>query len=949
MIQDAGGVRGVFEYNADLFRPDTIERMSAHFLRLLEGIVACPGQRLADLPLLTTEEQIQQLVEWNNTQNSNAQDKCLHQLFEAQAEKTPESLAAIFRGEQLTYRDLNRRANQLAHCLQKLGIGPEVPVGIYLERSLEMVVGLLGVLKAGGAYIPLDPSSPRERLAFMLEDAQVPLLLAQQRLLEQLPAHAARVLCLDADGEIIAREGTENPADEMTTENLAYVIYTSGSTGKPKGVQVSHRAVSNLLNSMRLRPGLTEQDTVLAVTSLSFDIAALELFLPITIGARLVITTHDVAGSGTQLSEVLAGSGVTVLQATPATWRLLVEAGWQGNSHLKILCGGEALAPELAAQLVTKGSSLWNLYGPTETTIWSAVSRVESTEGRTAIGQPIDNTQFYILDSYLRPVPVGVAGELYIGGTGLARGYLNRPELTAEKFVPDPFTQEPGARLYKTGDLVRYRPDGNVEFLSRLDHQVKIRGFRIEPGEIETTLGQHPAVRQSVVVAQEDPQGEKRLVAYVVSRQEPNPDVAELRSYLMKNLPEYMLPSAFVFLAALPLTPNGKVDRRSLPAPDPLRHGRERLVTAPRTPLEHQLTKIWEKVLGARDIGVKDNFFELGGHSLLAVRLFARIERAFGKHLALATLFRAPTIEEQANLLSQEQCSESSSSLVAIQPGGSKPPFFCVHGHDGQVLFYRELAQHLGTDQPFYGLQAVWPSDAQTQPNRVEDMAAHYLREVHKVQPEGPYLLGGFCFGGRVAFEMAQQLRAEGQPVALLALFDAYAPGCYRALPDTRTIPSKVYDVFLRFLQRAERYLDDLKLLGPKHRLPYILERAKNIRRLVNLRMRRRRENIASKAHLAISLHVPCAAPGQRMTDLNKLCEYVPKVYPGKVTLFRARKRYAGQNSDPEMGWSGLAAGGLEIHEIPGYYQTIIREPRVHLLAQEVKACLDRVRITESV
>jgi amino acid adenylation domain-containing protein len=519
------GLIGRFEYSTALFDRATIAGMAGHWQMLLEGIVADPSRRLSELPLLKEQECHQLLVEWNATQVAYPKDQCIHQLFEAQVERTPEAVAVVFEGEQLTYRELNQRANQLAHHLQQLGVGSEVLVGLCVERSLDMVVGLLGILKAGGAYVPLDPGFPSERIAFMVEDAQTSVLVTQQRLLTQLPSQSTNVVCLDADAAVLAQQSETNPLSTATAANLAYVIYTSGSTGRPKGVQIPHRSVVNFMLSMREQPGLAAEDTLLAVTTLSFDIAALELFLPLIVGARVIVAGRDIVADGTVLMEILERTGTTVMQATPITWRLLLAAGWQGKPDLKILCGGEALPLELAQQLLPKAASLWNLYGPTETTIWSSVCQIESGAESISIGRPLANTQIYLLDPHLQPVPIGVPGELFIGGDGLARGYLNRPELTAERFLPHPFSGELGARLYKTGDLARYRADGTIEHLGRLDFQVKLRGYRIELGEIEAVLSQHPAVHQAVVVAREDVPGDKRLVAYVVQNpQDYDPD-----------------------------------------------------------------------------------------------------------------------------------------------------------------------------------------------------------------------------------------------------------------------------------------------------------------------------------------------------------------------------------------------------------------------------------------
>jgi amino acid adenylation domain-containing protein len=566
----------------------------------------------------------------------------------------------VFADRQLTYRELNQRANQLAHYLRRLGVGPDVLVGLCVERSLEMVLGLLGILKAGGAYVPLDPAYPQERLTFMLRDAQVPIVLTQQCLAAGLVAHGTTVVCLDAAWQAIAHEPEDDPVGGATAANLAYVIYTSGSTGQPKGVQIAHSAVVNCLLAMRQCPGLTDRDLFLSVTTLAFDIAALELFLPLTVGARLVVVSWEVAADGAQLSKSLADSGATVMQATPASWRLLLEAGWSGSRRLKILCGGEALSRDLACELSARGASLWNLYGPTETTIWSAAAEVVSPgDGPVPIGRPIANTQLYLLDTHLQPVPIGVPGELYIGGVGLARGYLNRPELTAERFVPTPFGAEAGARLYKTGDLARYLPDGHIEFLGRLDHQVKMRGFRIELGEIETVLCQNPAVRETVVMVRQDAPADTRLVAYVVAKHEPLPTASELRSFLKSKLPEYMVPTAIVFLDALPLTPNGKVDRRALLAPDQGRMDLENPFVAPRSLVEQRLAEIWAEVLNREQVGVGDNFFDLGGHSLLATRVISHVRQAFQIELPLRALFENPTVGSLAASVGQAQTSRA--------------------------------------------------------------------------------------------------------------------------------------------------------------------------------------------------------------------------------------------------------------------------------------------------
>jgi amino acid adenylation domain-containing protein len=652
------------EYNTDLFESDTIEQLLAHFQALLEGIVSSPEQPIGNLLLLVPAEQ-EMLARWNDTRAGYEREVCIHKLFEAQAEQTPQEIALTFEDKALTYGELDRRANQLAHHLRGLGVEPGVCVGVCMARSPEMVVALLGVLKAGGAYVPLDPAYPAEWIGYVLEDSGVAVLLVdgagaqggKSATMQVCKCASLQVCDVEAMREVVAGECETDLSMEVGAEGLAYVIYTSGSTGRPKGVQVCHRAVVNFLRSMEREPGFTAEDVLLAVTTLSFDIAGLELFLPLVTGGRVHLVSHMVTSDGAWLAAALEACGATVMQATPATWRLLLETGWQGSDRLTVLCGGEAFPRELANQLAEKGAVVWNMYGPTETTIWSSIYRVEIGEGIVPIGRPIANTQLHVLDHHLAPVPVGVWGELAIGGDGLAHGYANRPGMTAERFVPDPFGP-PGSRLYRTGDLVRHRRDGNVEFLGRTDHQVKIRGFRIEIGEIEHVLAQHKGVKETVVVAHEDVPGDRRLVAYLVPVGEPAPTVGELRRFLQEKLPDYMVPSAFVTLEALPLTPNGKIDRSTLPAPDGQRPDLDAVYVVPETQLERRIAAAWRDTLQVEKVGIHDNFFELGGHSLLMARIHGRLrEEGIGNGLSMVELFQYPTVHALAAHLSNDGAS----------------------------------------------------------------------------------------------------------------------------------------------------------------------------------------------------------------------------------------------------------------------------------------------------
>jgi amino acid adenylation domain-containing protein len=952
------GTVGSMEYNTDLFDSSTIIRMLAHFQALLESVVANPEQRLSDLPLLTDAERNQLLFEWNDTKTDYLQEQCIYELFEVQAERTPDAVAVVFADQQLTYRELNCRANQLAHHLQGLGIRPEVLVGICVERSLEMVVGLLGILKAGGAYVPLDPAYPKERLTFMLSDSQVPMLLTQEKLVAGLPEHRARVVCLDTDWGVISQESEENPASGVKPKNLAYVIYTSGSTGNPKGVMIQHQSLVNFTQTAIVEYGLNTHDRVLQFASISFDAAAEEIYPCLSCGGMLVLRSDEMLSSVPAFLQMSQDLDLTVLDLPTAYWHQitaeLATADLMLPKSLRlVIIGGELALPErvrMWQKRMGDHPQLVNTYGPTEATVVATMYKLPGSasaelDGREVpIGRAIHNVQTYVLDQCLQPVPIGVPGELHIGGAGLARGYFNRPELTEEKFIPSPFSDEPGTRLYKTGDLACYQSDGNIKFLGRLDNQVKIRGFRIELGEIEAALAQHPVVRETVVLAQQDAPSDKRLIAYVVTYEGQEPTVSELRRFLKEKLPEYMVPSTFVMLETLPLTPNGKLDRRALPAPDTSRRGLEEGFVSPRDTIELQLAQIWEDVLDVHPVGVRDNFFDLGGHSLLAVNLIAKIQQQFGKNLPLATLFQGSTIEHLAGILSQQTDSLSWSPLVTIQSGGSKRPFFCVPGGGGNVIYFYHLARYLGSDQPFYGLQAMG-LDGKSEPDtRVEDIAARYIEALLSVQPQGPYLLGGHSGGGWVAFEMAQQLQKQGHRVDLVAILDNQAPVPGNNAVDVDGDGDEATWLVI-IASQIERWLgkklevtyEDLQPLPPDEQLNYFKERLKTVNLL---------PHEASTTQARGFLQVFKA-------NSKALVHYhLQSFYPTRITLLRASEFHPEDTTlptenlleDPTWGWGQLSAEPVEIHVVPGDHLTMMAEPHVQVLAERLRACLDNAQ-----
>lgn len=934
-------------YDACRFDELTISRILGHLTTLLESIVANPNRCLWDLPFVTQAERHQLLVEWNDTRGY-PKEVCIHELFEIQAEQTPDAVAVVYQDQQLTYQELNIKANQLAHHLRSLGVGPEVLVGICVERSLEMVVGLLGILKAGGAYVPLDPKYPKERLADLLSDSQAPVLLTQQPLVSRLPEHNARVVCLDTDWERIEQESEQKLESGVAPEHLAYIIYTSGSTGKPKGVTIEHRGAVNTIIDINDRFGIGSADRVLNVCSLNFDLSVYDVFGLLATGGAIVIPEASIAPNPAHWLELMQRERITVWNSAPPVMQLFMSYV-AGQSEVSLpalriaMLSGDWIPITLPEQIksVAENVRVISLGGATEASIWSIyypIEAVDPTWKSIPYGRPLANQQFYVLDSRLQPMPIGVAGELHIGGIGVARSYFNRPELTEQKFIPDPFSTEPDARLYKTGDLGRYLPDGNIEFLGRLDHQVKIRGFRIELGEIESVLTQHPQVREVLVIAREDRPGDKYLAAYVVPHPGKTPTISELRSFVKQTLPEYMVP-AVALLDTLPLTPNGKIDRRALPVPEQNSQETAKTFVAPRDRLESQLAKIWESVLGVQPIGVKDNFFVLGGHSLLAANLWTQIEKITEKKLPLATLFQAPTIEQLANALREEGWSPSCSSLMVIQPGSpKKTPLFCIHVLGRGLEFYRPMARYFDPEQPMYGLTTeISTLDQKEAPaNRVEDLAEFYVKEMQTLQPQGPYLLTGVSFGGEVAFEMAQILMAQGEKVALLALLDTLKENSESAIRQVAT-SDRLSGHWSNLLKRGPGYI--WEKLQPK-----VDEQLQNFDSS--------RKRICCKFYQRLGRPLPEELQEFTYRELNTEAsnQYIPKVYPGRLTLIRAHDKATDVSVsafiDPELGWGGLATEGIEIHEVHGNHLSMLKEPHVRKLAETLEACIDKALAT---
>jgi amino acid adenylation domain-containing protein len=914
--EQANELEARFGYNTDLFDASTIARMMGHFRILLESAGKDPGMSISRMPLLGEAERRQLLVEWNDTRVSYPREVPVHKLVEEQVEKTPDSVAVIYQSERLTYRQLNNRANQLAHRLQQSGVGPDVLVAVCAERSVELVVALLSALKAGGAYVPLDPEYPKDRLETILQDANPPVILTQTNLLDRLPAGARGVFCLDRDWPSLELESVENLPTICGGKSLAYAIYTSGSTGKPKGVPNVHEGIVNRLLWMQNMYKLTGSDRVLQKTPFSFDVSVWEFIWPLLTGATLVMARPGGHRDPAYLVNLIAEQRVTTLHFVPSMLSIFLESAdlERCRSVRLVFASGEALPFELQQRFFERmGSELHNLYGPTEAavdvTYWAC--RPNSQLSIVPIGRPIANTQIYILDANLQPVPIGVPGELHIGGVGLARGYLNRPDLTAEKFIPDPFSEMPGARLYKTGDLARFLSDGNIEYLGRLDYQVKLRGFRIELGEIEAVLVECAGVLQAVVVVREDHPGDKRLIAYLIAAPGKELDLENLRGDVKDKLPDYMVPSRLVLMERLPMTTSGKVDRKALPAP-PLERGTTTTAVAPRNEVEARLALLFESVLGLPSVGVTDNFFDLGGHSLLAGRLLALVNEATGTQIPLSALFRGATVESLARLIEREPEAEHDPVVMEIQHGESgRLPFFAIVPPGEESLGYAMLARHMGPAHTVYKIQGNAPVTRGKRPYSEQEMRAltdEYLAAMRSVQPHGPYCLGGLCDGTHIAEQIVLKLEAHGDEVGLFAIFDTWV------------------------LQHSQR-----RWLW---KIYYYAQRLREIKKL-SLSQR-----IATYKRVAGNKVQNLVGAKPVRTDWQQAYwpeGFTPTRFRAPVILFKRPKQPFYYVDDPHMGWGARAGGGVEIHEVDFHHLEILREPHVRIFGRELADCVARV------
>ena len=938
MAENNGSIDGYFEFNTDLFDAPTIERMIQHLQVLLEEVVARPDARVSSLSLLSEAEHDLLISELNETACEYDKDLTVDRLIERQAEKTPGAVAVSFKNRSLTYKQLNERANQLARHLRAAGVGAETLVGIHMTRTPELIIALLGVLKSGAAYVPIEASYPSERLASLLEQANLKLLLTEDLLRQTLPETDAQVICLDRDWESIALHETGNLVRVTLPESLAYVIFTSGSTGVPKGVMIPHRGLTNYLNWAVREYRVDNGNGAPLHSPIGFDLTITSLFLPLIAGNVIELVPEDEGVEG--LRDALSGKrDFTLVKITPAhleVLRHLLPPEDAACATRALVIGGEALFGEGLSYWLDHApqTRLINEYGPTETVVGCCVYEVPvgaTPSGPVPIGRPIANTILRVLDKHLQPVPIGVTGELYIGGDGVARGYLNCPGMTGEKFIPDPFSAQPGMRLYRTGDVARNLADGNLVYVGRVDNQIKIRGFRIELGEIETTIQEHPAVRAAVACVRHDSRNEKRVVAYVVASENTKVNLVELRNFLKDRLPTYMLPSAVVTLDELPLTTNGKIDYDALPEQDNTWPEVRNSFVAPRNLIELQIAEIWEDVLNLRPVGVTDNFFDLGGHSVLALRVTARIEKLFGVEVPLAAFFDGGTISRLSSLVINKTHTPPR-HLVPIQKGDTRRPIFFVHPIGGGVVCYAYLARQLGPDVPVYGLAALEVDDPHTQ---VTTMAASYIEEIRSVQPHGPFLIGGWSFGAYVAFEIARQLKRQSEDVALLAILDSGAPDADRRMDEEDPVDSDDPVMLARTLEGFANVKEPLPIaedyvrqLGPDEQLLYIMEQAKkaNImpQELTLTQVKRSLQNFRSRVHAGK--------------------HYEPEPYPGKVTLFKCEQIQPRDveilEADPTWGWGDISSEPVDIHRVPGSHESMVLEPDVRILAEKLSACI---------
>ncbi len=880
-------------------------------------------------------------IRFPNTTSDYPTELTFHELFEEQVVNTPNNSAVVFNGTKLTYFELNKKSNQLARLLRSKGVGPEKIVGLLVsDNTIEMVIGMIGVLKAGGAFLPIDSSFPKDRIEFIINDSDAVLLLTQG---ESKEINSLGIECINLENQSVYSGEYSDLEKINDPKNLVYVFYTSGSTGKPKGVQIEHTSIVNQIYGLEKRYSFNSSLRHILLAPFTFDPAVQQIFLPLTSGGTLFLVSKSTKHNLKELWEFILSNKIDIVNTVPSLMSVLLDqAGSRNGLHFRyIILAGETFSKNLYLRINEKlyVDKIINIYGPTEATINTTLYECNQKEINNSIpiGKPLMNYNVLILDDQQNLVPVGTGGEICISGVGLARGYLNNSELTKEKFVPNPF--QPDQRIYKTGDLGRWLEDGNIEFLGRVDHQIKINGIRVELGEIESILNQHLKIKESVVISQKDSAGVTRLIAYIIPIENQNLINEDLRNFLKERLPDYMVPSTFVFLDEFPVTSHGKVDRNALPDPEQININFDSNYIPPSNEIENQLTKIWEKVLGIEKIGVKDNYFDIGGTSLMAMILFSEIEKVFGKNLPLATIIDSPNIEKLSKIISNDNWSDAWSPLVAIQTEGSKPPFFCLHGHRGNVIGFQDLARKMGSDQPFYGLQAEGLDGKPIKESSITEMAEKYVREILKVQPVGPYYLGGWCMGGTLAYEMAQILEAAGKKVALVAMIETNVCTNYpKRLADDTFFRHAFHKIF----DRLKYEISIHRTLTNKERLKYLWRKTQA--RFIKIQVKV--ENLLDPFLKKFNIKLPhsWSFKQSNLVDMHEkaIVNYKAKPYFGTVAIFRANNQPLGVYPDPSLGWGELIKGKLILEEFPGHHLNTFIEPSVKDLAKKMNEAISK-------
>lgn len=860
----------------------------------------------------------------------------IYDYISEQFKTNPESPAIVFGNATLKYRDLEKQVEKFSSFLHNAGVGKGDIVCLSVNRSIEMITAMLSIIRVGAVYIPLDPSFPFGRIRDIVEDSQSKYLITEESLRSFFSYFTGLVLTLE---EYKSHKEKVFQYEEVDEKNIAYILYTSGSTGKPKGVRVTHKNLVNFINSMKEIPGMTSGDSLLAITTISFDISGLEIYLPLVSGASIMLASREETVDGKVLLDKLK-NGISIMQATPSTWKLLLESGWNEKLKLKALCGGDTLSRDLADKILERVDSLWNMYGPTETTIWSSCAKIESNDGLIHLGRPIKNTQFYIVDKNNHFCAPGVPGELLIGGDGVAAGYLNREELNREKFIPNPFDKEKKSIVYRTGDLVRITPKKELEFLGRIDNQVKIRGFRIELGEIENAIRKSEIVKDVTVITKDDGNGDYKLIAFCIpesagilseSADSINDRTTHIKSMLKNNLPDYMLPSVITFISEFPLTPNGKIDRKELEKISLKDYNNQRTVIAPQNKNEELLVNLWKKLLSVDTVSTDDNFFDMGGHSILAAQLFADIEKETGKQLPLALLFKHQTISEIASLLELDESRKNWSPLVLIKPGNNKPALFLVHGAEGNILLYRDLANHLDKDMPVYGLQSRGLNGAGIFDTSIEKMASDYIDVIKEVQPTGPYNLGGYCMGGTIAYEIAKQLVANNNIVNMLFLIETYNV-CFGEVTNSFVDRTK------EKIENIKFHFDNLMSLKGSDKKTFLKQKAETAIRRTAARI----GYLPAKLGLKVDDDTEASIKTISVREVNDNAQinYRPDPYNGKAVLLKPSNSFSSE-PDPNFGWGELIKGDFKVYNLNLAPRGMLVEPFVKETARIISEELE--------